>query len=84
MAATIQLLEGIGASVQELPTGWRVSRGRPRAAVIATQGDHRIAIAAAVAAWTGLATGVILDDAACVAVSYPTFWRDARGLACLA
>lgn len=84
VAATTQLLDGIGASVQELPTGWRVSRGRPRAAVIATQGDHRIAIAAAVAAWTGLATGVTLDDAACVAVSYPTFWRDARGLACLA
>ena len=43
---------------------------------IATHGDHRIAIAFTVAALTGVASGVELDDPACVAVSYPTFWAD--------
>jgi 5-enolpyruvylshikimate-3-phosphate synthase len=32
----------------------------------------------AVAAWTGVARTVELDDPACVAISYPTFWDDAR------
>jgi 5-enolpyruvylshikimate-3-phosphate synthase len=32
----------------------------------------------AVAAWTGVASGTELDDPGCVAVSYPSFWSDAR------
>jgi 3-phosphoshikimate 1-carboxyvinyltransferase len=73
-------LEAAGARVEELPDGWRISRGTPRDAVISTHGDHRIAMAMAVAAWTGIATSVELDDPACVAVSYPSFWRDAAAL----
>ena len=37
-------------------------------------GDHRIAIAFAVAALTGVAATVDLDDPDCVDVSYPVFW----------
>jgi 3-phosphoshikimate 1-carboxyvinyltransferase len=69
-------LAAIGASVQELPDGWRIRGGSPREARIATHGDHRIAIAFAVAALSGVASSVELDDPACVAVSYPTFWSD--------
>ena len=76
IATTVAGLAAIGASVEELPDGWRVSRGRPRDARITTHGDHRIAIAFAVAALAGVATGVELDDPACVAVSYPGFWAD--------
>jgi 3-phosphoshikimate 1-carboxyvinyltransferase len=83
IAATVAGLEAIGASVEELPDGWRVSRGMPRDARIATDGDHRIAIAFAVAAVSGVASAVELDDPACVAVSYPTFWSDMAAVASL-
>jgi 3-phosphoshikimate 1-carboxyvinyltransferase len=76
IGAMVAGLRAIGASVEELPDGWRVSPGRPREARISTHGDHRIAIAFAVAALAGVALAVELDDSACVAVSYPTFWSD--------
>ena len=76
IAATVAGLRAIGADVEELPDGWRVTRGAPREARVATHGDHRIAIAFAVAGLAGVASAVELDDPACVAVSYPTFWSD--------
>ena len=76
IAATVAGLRAIGASVEELPDGWRVTRGTPREARVATHGDHRIAIAFAVAALAGVASAVELDDPECVAVSYPAFWDD--------
>lgn len=76
IAAVVAGLEAIGAEVEGRPDGWRVRRGAPRTARIATHGDHRIAIAFAVAGLTGVATGVELDDPACTAVSYPGFWDD--------
>ncbi len=76
IAAMVAGLGAIGASVRELPDGWRVTPGTPRGARIGTHGDHRIAIAFAVAALTGVASGVELDDPGCVAVSYPSFWTD--------
>jgi 3-phosphoshikimate 1-carboxyvinyltransferase len=62
--------------VEELPDGWRVRRGTPREASIATHGDHRIAIAFAIAGLTGVASSIELDDPECASVSYPTFWQD--------
>ncbi|MGI8829117.1 MAG: 3-phosphoshikimate 1-carboxyvinyltransferase [Candidatus Limnocylindria bacterium] len=76
IGAVVRGLEAIGARVEERADGWRVSRGTPRAAVIQTHGDHRIAIAFAIAAISGVATAVELDDPDCTAVSYPTFWSD--------
>jgi 3-phosphoshikimate 1-carboxyvinyltransferase len=76
IAAMVVGLRAIGASVEELPDGWRVTPGRPREARITTRGDHRIAIAFTVAALAGVASAVELDDPDCVAVSYPTFWSD--------
>jgi 3-phosphoshikimate 1-carboxyvinyltransferase len=76
IGAMAEGLRRIGASVEELPDGWRVEPGEPREAAIATHGDHRVAIAFAVAGLTGVARAVELDDPACVAVSYPTFWSD--------
>ncbi len=52
----------------------RAPAGRLRGGPVETAGDHRIAMAFAVA---GLRLGgVVLDDAACVAKSYPRFWDD--------
>ncbi len=51
------------------PAGWR-----PRPATIRTASDHRMAMAFAVA---GLRAGdLVIDDAECVAKSYPGFWDE--------
>ena len=76
IATMVQGLAAVGARVEELTDGWRIARGRAQTARIETHGDHRIAIAFAIAAATGVAGDVRLDDAECVAVSYPTFWDD--------
>ncbi|HET8587831.1 MAG TPA: 3-phosphoshikimate 1-carboxyvinyltransferase [Candidatus Limnocylindria bacterium] len=76
IASVVEGLDAVGAEVDELPDGWRVSRGRPRDAAVATHGDHRIAMAFAIAALTGVAGEVRIDDADCASVSYPTFWDD--------
>jgi 3-phosphoshikimate 1-carboxyvinyltransferase len=81
IAAMVAGLAAIGAEVEELPDGWRVTRGTSLPARIATQGDHRIAIAFAVAAVAGVASSVELDDPDCVGVSYPTFWSDLAAVA---
>lgn len=74
IGAVVAGLDAIGAQVTELADGWRVRGGTPRSARVVTHGDHRIAIAFAIAATVGLAEEVELDDPACVSVSYPGFW----------
>lgn len=70
-------LSAAGARVEELPDGWRISRGRPRDATVDVGNDHRVAIAMSVAAWAGVARSVALD-VMCVGISYPTMLTDAR------
>ena len=76
IAVMVAGLNAIGAEATELSDGWRVRRGTPRGAQIQTHGDHRVAIAFAIAAVSGVAASVELDDPACVSVSYPGFWDD--------
>jgi 3-phosphoshikimate 1-carboxyvinyltransferase len=76
IAAVVAGLRAIGADAEELPDGWRVTRAAPRDAEIVTHGDHRIAMAFAVAALSGVAGSVAIDDPACASVSYPSFWED--------
>jgi 3-phosphoshikimate 1-carboxyvinyltransferase len=76
IAAVVAGLRAIGADAEELPDGWRVPRAAPRDAEIVTHGDHRIAMAFAVAALSGVAGRVAIDDPACASVSYPSFWED--------
>jgi 3-phosphoshikimate 1-carboxyvinyltransferase len=80
IALVVSHLASIGARVEERPDGWLVERGRPRQAAIRTHGDHRIAMAFAIAALTGVAGTVSIDDPACAAVSYPSFWTDLETL----
>lgn len=78
IAATVAGLNALGIEAREREDGLDVV-GRPEGfpvaepAQIATRGDHRIAMAFAVA---GLASrgGVVLDDPECVAVSFPDFF----------
>ncbi len=76
ISAMVAGLAAIGARVEELPDGWRIAAGSPCDAEIVTGGDHRVAIAFAIAAAVGVAGEVRLDDPACVSVSYPGFWED--------
>ena len=66
-------LREMGADVTEFPDGLEIRGGRPlRAARLPSHGDHRIAMAFAVA---GLFAGgeTVLEDTACVETSYPGF-----------
>jgi len=81
IATMVAGLTAIGARVDELPDGWRVRPGTARDAAIATEGDHRIAIAFAVAALAGVAGTVRIDDADAASVSYPGFWDDLDAVA---
>jgi 3-phosphoshikimate 1-carboxyvinyltransferase len=80
IGAMTAALSAMGANVEMLPDGWRVGRGQPSDAQVATRADHRIAMASAVAAWSGVAKSVVLDNPECVEISYPSFWRDAAAL----
>jgi 3-phosphoshikimate 1-carboxyvinyltransferase len=65
----------MGADVTEHPDGLEIRGGRPlHGARLASHGDHRIAMAFAIA---GLfAEGeTVIEDAACVETSYPGFDR---------
>jgi 3-phosphoshikimate 1-carboxyvinyltransferase len=69
-------LRAMGARVEELPDGFVIDgTGRLRGARVESHGDHRLAMAFAVAGL--LAEGETeIDDAECVGVSYPGFWDD--------
>jgi 3-phosphoshikimate 1-carboxyvinyltransferase len=83
IAAVAAALDAIGARVEELPDGWRIGRDAPADGAIVTHGDHRVAMAFAVAGWAGVARTTRIDDTACVAVSYPSFFSDATTLGML-
>lgn len=69
-------LRTMGARIEELPDGFVIEgTGRLRGATVESHGDHRLAMAFAVAGL--LAEGeTAIEGAECVAVSYPGFWDD--------
>jgi 3-phosphoshikimate 1-carboxyvinyltransferase len=76
IAAMTAGLRAMGADVEELDDGWVIRGGRPlEGARVGSRGDHRVAMALAIAAL--LAEGSTeIEDAECVAISYPGFWDD--------
>ena len=80
IAALAENLKRMGATVEERPDGLRVegrSAARLRGTEIDPRGDHRIAMAFAVAGLAATGDTVIVD-ADCAAVSYPTFFTELR------
>ena len=78
IAALAENLRRMGATVEERPDGLRVegrAAGQLRGAEIEPHGDHRIAMAFAVAA-LGANGSTVIRDADCAAVSYPNFYED--------
>ena len=76
IAVVAENLRRMGANVEERPDGLRVegrSAGRLKGAEIDPHGDHRIAMAFAVAA-LGAQGQTRIRDAGCAAVSFPDFF----------
>ena len=83
IAALAENLRRMGATVDERPDGLRVEgrkAGKLHGAEIDPHGDHRIAMAFAVA---GLAAegATTIRDADCAGVSYPNFYKDLERVA---
>jgi 3-phosphoshikimate 1-carboxyvinyltransferase len=81
LGAMTALLAALGVKVVEYPDGIDVY-GKPdgwTGGTVATEADHRVAMAGAIA---GVAStlGTTIDDAGCIGVSYPDFVRDLEGL----
>jgi 3-phosphoshikimate 1-carboxyvinyltransferase len=74
--AVVENLRTLDVEVEEFPDGMRVvGSRRPLVGHVITHGDHRLAMAFGI---LGALPGnhITIDDPGCVAVSYPTFWRD--------
>jgi 3-phosphoshikimate 1-carboxyvinyltransferase len=83
IAALAENLRRMGATIEERPDGLKVaggSAGRLHGAEIEPRGDHRIAMAFAVA---GLAAegNTVIREADCAGVSFPTFFQELNRLA---
>jgi 3-phosphoshikimate 1-carboxyvinyltransferase len=74
IVAMAEGLERMGGRVKPLPDGWEIHGGGGlEGGKVAARGDHRVAMALAVAAL--LAQGKTeIEGAECVGVSYPQFW----------
>lgn len=76
--ALAENLRRMGATVEERPDGLKVAgrgAGKIHGAEIEPHGDHRVAMAFAVAA-LGAEGATTIRDAECAGVSYPTFYED--------
>jgi 3-phosphoshikimate 1-carboxyvinyltransferase len=83
IAALAENLRRMGATVEERKDGLKVAgraAGRLHGAEIEPHGDHRIAMAFAVAA-LGAEGDTTIRDAECAGVSYPTFYEDLERVA---
>ncbi|MDP9147017.1 MAG: 3-phosphoshikimate 1-carboxyvinyltransferase [Acidobacteriota bacterium] len=83
IAALVENLRRMGATVEERPDGLKVGgrgAGKLHGAEIDSHGDHRIAMAFAVAALGAEGNTVILG-AECAGVSYPNFYAELNRLA---
>ena len=83
IAVLVENLRKMGAKVEERPDGLKVEgrrAGKLHGAEIEPHGDHRIAMAFAVAG-LGAEGETVIRDAVCAGVSYPAFFADLSRLA---
>lgn len=80
ISAVVENLKKMNADVEEFNDGFRVRRSRLTGARVDSYGDHRIAMAFAIAGL--LAEGETeIDGAECVAVSFPGFFDQLQNVA---
>ena len=73
LTTTASMLRALGGTVEELPDGLRIRGSALTGGTVDAANDHRIAMAAAVAASLCPVTVV---GSECVSKSYPRFWED--------
>ncbi|RCV51874.1 3-phosphoshikimate 1-carboxyvinyltransferase [Marinitenerispora sediminis] len=82
IASTVKMLRAFGVEAEERPDGMVVhGRADFTAGRVDSHGDHRIAMAAAVAAVTRAQGDTVIDGWESVATSYPGFARDLESVA---
>lgn len=75
IAAVAENLRRMGAEVEEFPDGLRIPGRQPlKGSEISSYGDHRIAMAFAIAGLIADGTTTIVDSG-CVQISFPTFFE---------
>ncbi len=78
IAAMREGLERMGINVKEEPKCLTITGGKPRGALIDSKNDHRIAMAFSL---LGTVTdNTVIDQAECVAKTYPEFWDVLKNL----
>jgi 3-phosphoshikimate 1-carboxyvinyltransferase len=81
LSAVTRNLQAMGAQVDQTDDGWRIPGGQQlHGAEIESYDDHRIAMAFSIAALRARGDSVI-QNAECVAISYPAFFEDLERLA---
>ena len=79
ISALARGFRAMGAEILEYPDGFRIESRPLEGAVVDAAGDHRLAMAFAVAA-TGAATPTTITGAGAVDVSYPGFFQELERL----
>jgi 3-phosphoshikimate 1-carboxyvinyltransferase len=80
IAVLVKGLRALGGSVAEVDDGFDVTGGATlHGATVESEGDHRLAMAFAIAA-LGASAPVTIEDAGCVAISHPSFFADLEAL----
>lgn len=79
VVSVCNMLNSLGIRTKSDEKTLTVYGGKFTAGVVNTYADHRIAMAAAIAA-TVAEGPVVIQGAECVAKSYPAFWREFRSL----
>lgn len=80
LSAVTRNLQAMGATVEQTADGWRIPGGQKlHGAEIESFGDHRIAMAFAIAA-LGAEGDTLIRNSECVAISYPGFFTDLEKL----
>jgi 3-phosphoshikimate 1-carboxyvinyltransferase len=79
ISALARGFRAMGAEILEYPDGFRIESRPLQGGVVDAAGDHRLAMAFAVAA-TGAATATTINGAGAVDVSYPGFFQELERL----
>ncbi|MFP4153019.1 MAG: 3-phosphoshikimate 1-carboxyvinyltransferase [Alkalispirochaeta sp.] len=80
IAVMASIITALGGTVRELPDGLEIEPGVLRGGTVSSSGDHRIAMACAIAA-LGATGPITITDAGAAAVTYPSFFDDLVTLA---
>lgn len=83
LSGIVNMLKTLGVQAESKEDSLLVYGGKLLGGSVNVQDDHRLAMAAAVAA-CGASGDIVIENQNCVAKSYGAFWKDFEGLKCSA